>query len=243
MKTFLVAAAVAMAWLRASAQVDLELVTDQDQFLPSESLPMAVKITNRSGQRLHLGAEANWLTFNVESLGGGVVIKKAEVPVTGEFDLESSQMGTKRVDLQPYFVLNRQGRYKVTATLRIKDWSAQMASAPKNFDVISGAYLWSQEFGVPEAMIQISAGISSMNPVELATKPRAAAECAPGGKQLSVRPLVALGVMRWQSTTCWPKHAMTCATLLVVPLEPAVTMSMKPDVPLRSASANASRDA
>ena len=151
MKTFLVAAAAAMLFLRASAQVDLELVTDQDQFLPSESLPMAVKITNRSGQRLHLGAEANWLTFNVESLEGGVVIKKAEVPVAGEFDLESSQMATKRVDLQPYFVLNRQGRYKVTATLRIKDWSAQMTSAPKNFDVISGAYLWSQEFGVPEA--------------------------------------------------------------------------------------------
>ena len=95
MKTFLVAAVVAMAFLRASAQVDLDLAMDQEQFLPSESMPMAVKITNRSGQRLHLGADANWLTFNVESLGGGVVIKKAEVPVTGEFDLESSQMATK----------------------------------------------------------------------------------------------------------------------------------------------------
>ena len=143
------AMALAMAVLRASAQVTVELVLDQEQFLPSESLPVAVKITNRSGQQLHLGGEADWLTFNVESPDRGATIKIAEVPVLGAFDLESSQMATKRVDLQPYFVLNRQGQYKITATLRIKDWSAQIPSAPKNFDVISGAFLWSQEFGVP----------------------------------------------------------------------------------------------
>ncbi len=138
-----------MAVLRASAQVSVELVLDQEQFLPSESLPVAVKITNRSGQQLHLGAEANWLTINVESPERGAVIKTGEVPVLGAFDLESSQIATKRVDLQPYFALNRQGRYKITATLRIKDWAMQVPSAPKNFDVIGGAFLWSQEFGVP----------------------------------------------------------------------------------------------
>ena len=140
---------LATAVLHASAQVSVELVLDQEQFLPCESLPVAVKITNRSGQRLHLGAEENWLAFNVESPDRGATIKIAEVPVLGAFDLESSQMATKRVNLQPYFVLNRQGRYKITATLRIKDWATQVPSAPKNFDVISGAFLWSQEFGVP----------------------------------------------------------------------------------------------
>ena len=149
MKYLFVSIALAMAVLRASAQVSVELVLDQEQFLPSESLPVAVKITNRSGQRLQLGTEANWLTFNIESPDRGTTIKIAEVPVLGAFDLESSQMATKRVDLQPYFVLNRQGRYKITATLRIKDWAAQVPSAPKNFDVINGAFLWSQEFGVP----------------------------------------------------------------------------------------------
>jgi hypothetical protein len=33
--------------------------------------------------------------------------------------------------------------------LRVKAWSAETASAPKIFDVITGAKLWSQEFGVP----------------------------------------------------------------------------------------------
>jgi hypothetical protein len=143
-----------LAWLAAfsaPAQISVEITMDQEQFLPSEKLPAAVRITNRSGQTLHLGADADWLLFSVESADGFVVVKNAEVPVIGEFDLDSSQVAVKRVDLQPYFALARPGRYKVTATLRIKDWSAQVTSPPKSFDVISGVQLWSQDFGVPAA--------------------------------------------------------------------------------------------
>jgi hypothetical protein len=141
-----------LAWLaifRASAQVSVEVTTEQDQFLPSETLPVAVKITNRSGQPLHLGADANWLTFDVESADGFIVVKNSEVPVVGEFDMGSSQMATKHVDLKPYFDLTRPGRYRVIATVRIKDWGVETASPAKSFDVISGAKLWSQDFGIP----------------------------------------------------------------------------------------------
>src|SRR5260221_6806794 len=138
-----------LAWLTGSAQVSVEVVMDQEQFLPSEAVPVAVKITNRSGQPLHLGAEANWLTFSVESKDGFVVIKNAEVPVAGEFDLGSSEVATKRVDLAPYFGLSRTGRYRVIATVRIKEWSVELASPGKYFDVINGAQLWTQTFGVP----------------------------------------------------------------------------------------------
>lgn len=140
-----------LAFFRASAQVSVEVVTDQDQFLPSESVPVAVKITNRSGQPLHLGEEANWLTFDVEAADGFIVVKKAEVPVAGGFDVGSSQVATKRVDLKPYFNLTRPGRYHVVATLRIKGWGVEMTSPTKFFDVISGVKLWSQDFGMPAA--------------------------------------------------------------------------------------------
>jgi hypothetical protein len=150
MKPFFIFALVAFVFFRASAQVSVDLVLEQEQFLPSESIPLAVKITNRSGQQLHLGADANWLTFSMEADDGFVVLKNAEVPVTGAFDLESAQMATKRVDLQPYFAMSKPGRYRVTATLRIKDWSAQVPSPPKHFDVINGAMLWQQDFGVAD---------------------------------------------------------------------------------------------
>lgn len=138
-----------LAVVPARAQVTVQVVTAQDQFLPGEALPVAVKITNRSGRTLHLGEAADWLTFSVESADGYVVIKESEVPVVGAFELESSQEATKRVDLAPSFVLGKPGRYKIVATLRVKELSAQTASAPKTFDIITGAKLWSQEFGVP----------------------------------------------------------------------------------------------
>ena len=141
-----------LAWLTffsASAQVTVNVVLDQEQFLPNESLPVAVRITNRSGQPLHLGADANWLTFSVTSVDSFVVTRIADVPVQGEFDLGSSQMATKRVDLAPYFKLTRQGSYRLVATVHIKDWNAEIPSPPQSFDVIDGAKLWSQTFGLP----------------------------------------------------------------------------------------------
>src|SRR5882724_6682689 len=129
MKTFPILLALALAaFTRASAQVSVELELGQEQFLPGESMVVAAKITNRSGRPLHFGADANWLTFSVESTDGFLVIKNSEVPVTGEFDLESSQMGTKRVDITPYFAMTRPGHYRVTATLRVKDLSAETPS-------------------------------------------------------------------------------------------------------------------
>lgn len=135
----------------ASAQVTVEVTQDQDQFLPGEALITAVRITNRSGQTLRLGAEENWLTFSVESRDREVVPKTGEAPVTGEFLLPSSKVATKRVDLAPYFSATLPGRYSVTATVRIKDWNREIVSQPRKFDIIEGAKLWEQEFGVPKA--------------------------------------------------------------------------------------------
>lgn len=149
MKTLIAVLLMAAGLAQVRAQVSLELVMPQEHFLPSESVPVTVRITNRSGQQMHLGAEPDWLTFSVESSDGFVVIKNAEVPVVGVFDLETSQMALKRVDLQPYFSMTKPGRYKVIATLRIKDWASQVASAPKFFDIINGALIWQQDFGVP----------------------------------------------------------------------------------------------
>lgn len=136
----------------ASAQVMVEVTQDQQQFLPGESLPVAVRVINRSGQQLHFGADAEWLTFTLETRDGRVVDKTGEVPVLGEFDLDSSEVGIKRVDLAPYFALSEQGQYFITATVRIKKWGQEVSSRPHPFDIIQGAKLWEQEVGVPPSV-------------------------------------------------------------------------------------------
>jgi hypothetical protein len=148
MKTILVSLLLLVACFRAAAQVSVDLTLDQDQFLPNEAVRLTVKITNRSGQPMHLGAVPDWLTFSVESDDSSVVIKNGEVPVVEPFELSSSQQAIKRVDLQPYFQMNRPGRYRVTASMRIKDWSLTVNSDPLHFDVISGVEIWSQNFGM-----------------------------------------------------------------------------------------------
>jgi len=139
-----------LAGFSASAQITVEVILDQEQFLPAESLPVKVRITNRSGQPMHLGSDTNWLTFSVTATDNNYIVSRiADPPVLGEFDLGSSQMATKSLDLAPYFKLERQGSYRIVATLHIKDWGKEVPSPPHTFDVIDGAKLWSQAFGLP----------------------------------------------------------------------------------------------
>ncbi|MBU6411637.1 MAG: hypothetical protein KGJ60_10475 [Verrucomicrobiota bacterium] len=143
----------------AWAQVSVDITLAQNEFLPGETLPAQVHITNRSGQTLHLGAETNWLTFDVESSDGFVVVKNADPPVLGAFDLGSSEVATKVVNLTPYFALTQPGHDTVTATVRIKQWNTEVVSPGQGFDLIHGAKLWSQVFGLP-----VPAGVSNRPP-------------------------------------------------------------------------------
>jgi hypothetical protein len=140
---------VAVSLLTAYAQVSVEVTLPQHNFLPRESLVAAVRITNRSGQKLKLGAEQDWLRFDVESRDGSVIAKTSDPVVVGEFELDSMKVATKRVDLAPHFNLNQLGRYEIIATIKIKAWDRELASSPKMFDIIHGAKLWEQDFGLP----------------------------------------------------------------------------------------------
>ena len=133
------------------AQVKVEIAQEQEHFLVGEKVFVPVRITNRSGQTLKLGAEPDWLTFSVESRDGFVVVKHGEAPVTEEFELESGKVATRRVELTPYFELNRIGRYRVIATVLLKQWETQFTTKPGTFDIINGAKLWTQDFGVPSS--------------------------------------------------------------------------------------------
>lgn len=138
-----------MSLALAPAQVTAEITMEQEHFLLGESVPAAVRVTNRSGQKMTLGEDADWITFTVEKRGGNVIAKLSEPPVQGEFTLESGQTGIRRVDLSPHFALDRNGRYRITANVRVKAWNSTLTTAPKEFDIINGAKIWSQEFGMP----------------------------------------------------------------------------------------------
>lgn len=147
----LLALALAAGWaMESRAQVSVEVFMERDQFMPGETIPVSVRVINHSGQTLHFGAE-KWLTFAVESPEGFVVEKLGDPVIAHDFDVASSDMATQHSELGPYFAMTRQGRYRVTATVRIKNWETDLMSAPKNFTVIRGVKIWEEEFGVPES--------------------------------------------------------------------------------------------
>ncbi len=150
---FLIFCAAFAPNLRAQnvSAVTVELTLDQDQFLSNEELRVGVRITNRSGQTLSFGKENDWLTFTVQARDNFVVSQLGEVPVAGEFSLDSSLSGTKRVNLTPYFDFRQAGRYQITASVKIPQWNKEITSAPKTFDIINGTTLKEFDFGLPLA--------------------------------------------------------------------------------------------
>ena len=133
----------------ALAQIKVDLVLDQNQFLPGEAIPVAVRITNFSGLTLRLGQGADWLRFTVETMDGYLVPHQGEVPVAGEFELETSTVATKRVNVAPAFVLNKPGPYRITASVKPANWDQELVTPTRSFEIFAGTLLWEQAFGVP----------------------------------------------------------------------------------------------
>lgn len=134
-----------------SAQVSVEVLMSQDQFVANEAMPVRVRIINHSGQTILFGKE-DWLSYSVEAKDGQVVFKTGEPAQPHDFDVKSSEMATTpAVNLEPCFTLNRPGRYKVKVAMHIKDWNRTVTSEPATFDVVRGVQIWQQEFGVPQS--------------------------------------------------------------------------------------------
>lgn len=138
-----------MSLVAGTAQVTVDILLDQEQYLRDESMPVKVRITNRSGRALKLGGTADWLNFTVENREGHNVARLGDLPVKEEFTVESSMVATRTVDIAPFFNVGLPGRYTVSAEMKIPEWNQQISSKPRNFSITRGAPLWEQIVGLP----------------------------------------------------------------------------------------------
>ena len=152
----LLLALLTFAAVPSRAQVNgitAELELAQNQYLPDEDLQLKVKITNRSGQPVTFGQVSNWITFHIVGERNYIASQISEMPITGEFTIDSGQTGWWKVNPTPYFDFRRVGHYRINATLRIPEWgNVEITCKPANFTVANGLPLHglaNLQFGVP----------------------------------------------------------------------------------------------
>ena len=141
------------------AQVTVEITQRQTDYLPREAIILGVRITNLAGRTIALGKDANWLHFLVERKSKGFLSRTDDMPLKGLFQIESSKVATRYVNLAPFYDITIPGRYRVSAVVTIDELGLQVTSTPKDFDIVRGISLWEQGFGVPN-----SAGITNTPP-------------------------------------------------------------------------------
>jgi len=156
MKRIVVLWALAFGFLPlARAQINgvtAELSLAQNQLLADEDMDLKVHIENRSGQELHLGQDADWISFSVTGENNAVIGRLGETSVAHEFTLRPAESANCSFNLTPYFNFRAPGHYTVGATIKIPQWNQECVCKPATFTIINGtrlAKLPDLQFGVP----------------------------------------------------------------------------------------------
>lgn len=130
-------------------QISVELITEQDIYLPNEALRVGVKISNRSGQPVIFGDDGAWAQFSIMGTNKLPLGKNGD-PAPGDiFVLANASQITRWYDLSPHFELGSPGTFSLSATVRVKQWGETFASTIKRFDIVRGVNMAEIPFGVP----------------------------------------------------------------------------------------------
>lgn len=151
MKNFAVILLVLLGVCQTPAQVTVELLFDQEMFLPHEQITARVRVANSSGQTIRLGEAPDWLQFMIETEDKAYAKELRSPDVVGAFTLESSHTATKRVELSKAYDLSDYGRYKVTATVKVPAFQQIYTGPAKTITITRGTKIWNTTFGVPAA--------------------------------------------------------------------------------------------
>lgn len=141
---------LACGCLALAQQVSVAVTADEEQYLANEALLVHVCVTNHSGQTLHLGQEADWLTFTVSSHNNRIIPRYGEVPVVSPFVLDNGERGTLKLNVAPYFGMDQPGRYRIIASVNFRELGVVAKSEPLSVNVTKGVTAWEREFGIPK---------------------------------------------------------------------------------------------
>lgn len=132
----------------ANAQLNVDLQIDRRQFIVHESVPLAVRLTNRAGKELLLHGDNRrpWLSIQVTNQKGNIVppykplaFQAAKIPV--------GRSVAKQIDLNSLFPLHSFGKYTVYTVVTLPTGET-FQSGRKTFDITKGRTIYEQRVGL-----------------------------------------------------------------------------------------------
>lgn len=136
---------IAQSW----GQLDIDLQIGRRQYIPYESIPLAVRLTNRAGKELllHGDGRKSWLNVIVTDQRGNPV-----APSNGAMNFRAAKvpMGravAKQIDLRAHFPMSSFGKYTVSAVVSLPTGET-FQSPRKTFDITKGRTLYEQRVGL-----------------------------------------------------------------------------------------------
>ncbi|MBQ7022626.1 MAG: hypothetical protein IJN29_03540 [Akkermansia sp.] len=125
---------------QALAQVEVRIQPDRKEFLLGENVAFNVRIdnyTDRSISFVNIPGHS-WLHFTLTRSGESQPITPALIPNFPKLTVPAGSTRVVKACLRPYYTLNRDGVYKVVATVRMPDMRTNYSSNRASFTLAHG---------------------------------------------------------------------------------------------------------
>ncbi|MBR5893960.1 MAG: hypothetical protein IKZ13_00275 [Akkermansia sp.] len=125
---------------QALAQVEVRVQPIRKEFLLGENVSLQVRIDNHTDREVNFVniPGRSWLHFTVTRSGESNPISPALIPNFPKLTVPAGSSRSVTANLRPYFSLNRDGSYKVTATVRMPDMQTTYSSNRASFVLANG---------------------------------------------------------------------------------------------------------
>ena len=135
---------------RASAQLQVTLDLNRTRFVAYEPIQATVTIANRAGKDVILGEAngRNWLSFNVDKIGGGSILPYEGSPRLKPHVLGRGETIRETISLGRYFPVGALGNYSVRANVYFSEFGQHLVSNVRSFAVTDGSTLWKDKIGI-----------------------------------------------------------------------------------------------
>ncbi|MES2309209.1 MAG: hypothetical protein V4507_10165 [Verrucomicrobiota bacterium] len=125
--------------LFASAQIQIGIQLDRDQFLLYEPIPVKLTILNNTGSPLTVSGD--WLSFMV-TLPDGSGIRKDNKLTIDPLQLDSGSRKTITINITPLYSIRDVGQYLLQGVVEIQ--GVQYVTHTVAFNVANGQKIWSE---------------------------------------------------------------------------------------------------